>query len=334
MLTIELASRLAGMALAGVTREYPHKPEHVFNSAADARTPREMHPAFYGCYDWHSSVHSHWMLARLAGRFPNLPEADAIHAVFEAHLTAAALATEHAYLLEPNRASFERPYGWAWLFKLSDELAAWKHAGAASWRQHLDPLACLFRERLIEYLPRQTYPIRAGTHVNTAFALGFALDHAKVTKHEAMARAVREAAIRFFENDRDGPANYEPGGNDFLSPCLIEADLMARLLAPPDFARWLTRFLPGFVGGPAARLLAPAQVSDRADPQGVHLDGLNLSRAWCLAAVERALPPGDQRREALRNAAAIHLRAGLAHVASGNFLGEHWLGSFAAYALG
>ncbi len=332
-LTLDTASRLAGVALAGIGREYPHKPEHVFNTSADARTPRDLHPAFYGCYDWHSSIHSHWLLARLAARHPGLPEAGAIDAVFEAHFTVAALAAEHAYLLQPNRASFERPYGWAWLFKLCDELAVWNHPSAASWRQRLAPIARLFGDRLIDFLPRQTYPVRAGTHANTAFALGFALDHARAANHPALARSARDAALRFYESDRDGPANYEPGGNDFLSPCLIEADLMARLLAPPDFGRWLTRFLPGFVGGPAARLLIPAQVSDRADPQGVHLDGLNLSRAWCLAAIERALPPADQRREVLRKAAGLHLQAGLAHVDSGDFLAEHWLGSFAAYAL-
>ena len=328
-----LASRLARLALAGVTREYPHKPDHVFNSAADARTPRALHPTFYGSYDWHSSVHSHWALACLAARQPDLPEAGAIEAVFAAHLTEAALAAEHAYLLEPNRASFERPYGWAWLFKLHDELAAWRHPDAPAWRARLEPLARLFGGRLVEFLPRQTYPVRAGTHVNTAFALGFAFDHARAANHETLARSVREAALRFYENDRDGPANYEPGGNDFLSPCLIEADLMARLLGPTEFARWLTRFLPGFIGGSAARLLVPAQVSDRADPQGVHLDGLNLSRAWCLAAIERALPLSDQRKDVLRKSAAAHLEAGLAHIESGDFVAEHWLGSFAVCAL-
>ena len=329
----QLASRLARLALAGITREYPHKPEHVFNSAADARTPRDLHPAFYGCYDWHSSVHSHWSLARLAALHPEMPEAGAIHTVFDTHFSAAALAAEHAYLMAPNRASFERPYGWAWLFKLHDELAVWRHPDAPAWRVRLEPLAHLFGERLIEFLPRQAYPIRAGAHANTAFALGFALDHARAANHEPLARSVREAALRFYQNDRDGPANYEPGGNDFLSPCLIEADLMARLLAPPEFARWLTRFLPGFIGGGAARLLVPAQVSNRADPQGVHLDGLNLSRAWCLAAIERGLPAGDTRREVLRKSAAAHLEAGLTHIDSGDFLAEHWLGSFAVCAL-
>ena len=328
-----LASRLARLALAGVTREYPHKPEHVFNSALDARTPRELHPAFYGCYDWHSSVHSHWMLAQLAGRYPELPEAEAIAAVFAAHFSAESMAAEHAYLQQPNRASFERPYGWAWLFKLSDALAACGHPDAAAWRLRLEPITRLFGERLMAFLPRQAYPMRAGAHANSAFALGFAFDHAQASSDQTLARVVRETALRFFENDRDGPASYEPGGADFLSPCLIEADLMARLLAPTEFARWLTRFLPGFIGGGAARLLVPARVSDRADPQGVHLDGLNLSRAWCIAAIERALPSGDQRREVLRKSAAAHLEAGLAHVESGDFLAEHWLGSFAVCAL-
>ncbi len=333
-LDLTLASRLAQMALAGVTREYPHKPEHVLNCAADARTPRALHPAFYGCYDWHSAVHSHWMLARLLRAVPALPESAAIVALFDAHFSAHALAAELAYLHEPNRVAFERPYGWAWFFKLVSELAALSDLEQArTWRKRLQPIADLFAARLIDHLPRQTYAIRAGTHGNTAFAMGFAWDYARAGGHTALADAIRGAALRLYDADRDGPANYEPAGNDFLSPCLIEADLLTRLHDPAGFARWLGRFMPGFIGGVAARLLDPAKVSDRADAQGVHLDGLNLSRAWCLRAIADHLPPGEPRRATLQVAARTHLQAGLAHVASGDFLAEHWLGSFAVYAL-
>lgn len=334
-----LASRLAQMALAGVTREYPHKPEHLLNAATDLRTPRALHPAFYGCYDWHSAVHSHWMLARLLRAVPALPEAAAILAVFDAHFGAAALAAELDYLHAPNRSGFERPYGWAWFFRLTTEVAALEVAAlggvddAPAWHARLQAIADVFAARLIDHLPRQTYPIRAGTHGNTAFALGFAWDYARASGHEVLAYAIRDAARRLYDTDRDGPALYEPGGNDFLSPCLIEADLLTRFHDPAGFARWLTRFLPGFIGGAAARLLLPARVSDRADAQGVHLDGLNLSRAWCLKAIADHLPPGEPRRAALHAAARTHLQAGLAHVSSGDFLAEHWLGSFAVYAL-
>ncbi len=331
---VTLASRLAQMALAGVAREYPHKPEHVLNAAADVRTPRALHPAFYGCYDWHSAVHSHWMLARLLRAVPALPEAAAIHAVFDAHFSAAALAAELAYLHEAGRTAFERPYGWAWFFRLTTEVAGLSGVGGApAWHARLQAIADVFAARLIEHLPRQTYPIRAGTHGNTAFALGFAWDYARASSRDDLVDAVRAAALRLYDADRDGPALYEPGGNDFLSPCLIEADLLTRLHDPSGFARWLTRFLPGFIGGAAARLLLPAHVSDRADAQGVHLDGLNLSRAWCLQAIADHLPPGEPRCAALHAAARTHLQAGLAHVGSGDFLAEHWLGSFAVYAL-
>lgn len=332
-LTADLAARLARMALSGVTREYPHKPEHVLNSAADARTPRALHPAFYGCYDWHSSVHSHWALARLLHLHPTLAEAAAIHAVFEAHFTASALDAELAYLHQPSRTSFERPYGWAWFFKLVIEVASLRdrHTAAAHWHARLAPIAEVFAARLIDHLPRQTYPIRAGVHTNTAFALGFAWDYAKAAARVEMEQSLAGIALRLYQHDRNAPVRYEPGGNDFLSPCLIEADLMARVLEPAAFAHWLTGFVPGLIDG--SGLLTPAVVSDRGDPQGVHLDGLNLSRAWCLAAIAGRLPAADPRRGHLAAAAGGLLGAGLAHLASGDFLADHWLGSFAVYAL-
>jgi hypothetical protein len=334
MIGAALASSLAQVGLAGATREYPHKLDHVYRDAADARTPRDLHPAFYGCYDWHSAVHTHWMLARLWRVHPDLPEVPRIAALFDAHFAPAPLAAELAYIEEPGRAGFERPYGWAWLFQLTAEMAALDaDSRARAWHARLAPIASTFAARFIDHLPRQTYPIRAGTHVNTAFALGLAWDYAKACSDTALETAVRLGALRFYDADRDGPANFEPSGNDFLSPCLIEADLMTRFHDPVNYARWLARFLPGFVGGIAARLLEPAVVSDRADAQGVHLDGLNLSRAWCLARIADHLPESDPRRRALQESARRHRAAGLKHVTSGDFLAEHWLGSFATYAL-
>ena len=331
-----LASTLARMALAGIERQYPHKPEHVLNGPDDARTPRDLHPAFYGCYDWHSAVHAHWMLTSLAAHLPDLREAAEIRCVLASHLTAENLDAEIRYLQSPNRATFERAYGWAWLWCLAAELRLWPAPEAATWLAAVKPLAHLLAQRYVDYLSRQTYPIRAGTHANTAFALALAWDYGSACNDAALCAAVRAAALKFYEKDKDGPEAYEPGGNDFLSPCLTEAWLMTRHLDAKAFALWLTQFLPTLgPGGPgdSCPLLEPATVSDRADAQGVHLDGLNLSRAWCLEAMARALPPGDERIALLSVAASRHLTAGLAHVNSGDFLAEHWLGTFAVYAL-
>lgn len=332
-LDASLASRLARIALAGIEREYPHKPEHVVNGPEDARLPRELHPAFYGCYDWHSAVHTHWMLARLARSFPNLPETADIRRVLAAHLTTHNLAAEARYLESPNRLSFERAYGWAWLWCLAAELRRWPDPEAAAWFDAVQPLASLLAQRYVDYLSRQTYPIRAGTHANTAFASALGWDYGTVCDDTALCAAVRTASLKFYERDANGPVAYEPGGNDFLSPCLAEAWLMSRHFDAEAFAMWLTQFLPSLQPNSMCPLLQPARVSDRADPQGVHLDGLNLSRAWCLAAMAQALPPGDVRAGLLSEAAERHLAAGLAHVNSGDFLAEHWLGTFAVYAL-
>jgi hypothetical protein len=327
------AASFAGIALEGVSREYPNKPDHTLFSSGDARTPRDLHPAFFGCYDWHSAVHSHWMLARLMRLFPKLSQANAIAAVLADHFSARNIESELAYASHPDRATFERPYGWAWMFRLVQELSEWADPQSVQWTTRLRPFAELFAGRLIAFLPRQRYPIRAGVHSNTAFALGFAWDYAKAAGNAELASAVEKTAQRFFGNDRDVPARWEPNGNDFFSPSLIEADLMRRLLEPRHFARWLEGFLPGLATGQPANLLEPAVVSDRSDAQGVHLDGLNLSRAWCLRAVADTLDSGDARQSILLGSADAHLKAGLAHVASGDFLGQHWLGTFAVYAL-
>ncbi|HMQ31991.1 MAG TPA: DUF2891 domain-containing protein [Chloroflexaceae bacterium] len=333
-LTAELASRLACVALEGIAREYPYSPGHVLMDAADARRPRELHPAFYGCFDWHSAVHTHWQLVRLLRLLPALPEAAAIRAALGAHLTSANLRAEAAYFAEPGRRGFERPYGWAWLLKLAEELLGWDDPDARRWSAAVAPLARLVAELYLEFLPRLTYPVRSGVHSSTAFGLAFALDYARAAGHAPLRELVVARSLDYFGADRDGPAAWEPGGSDFLSPCLAEADLMRRVLPAEQFAGWLGAFLPGLAAGGPPQLLTPAHVSDRSDGQIVHLDGLNLSRAWCMWGVAGALPPADPRRPVLLAAAGRHAEAGLAGVGGGDYMGDHWLGSFALYMLG
>jgi hypothetical protein len=333
-LTVELASRLARLALEGATREYPNSPAHLLLETGDRRTPRELHPAFYGCFDWHSAVHSHWLLVRLLRVLPELPEAATIRATLNAHLSPANLAVETAYFGEPGRHSFERPYGWAWLLKLAEELQGWDDSDGQLWSAAVAPLAELLATRLREFLPLLSYPVRSGVHSNTAFALGFTLDYARATGDAPLGELVVERSRHFFGADRDAPAAWEPGGGDFFSPCLVEADLLRRVLPVPAFAEWLAAFLPGLAAGEPSQLLTPALVSDRSDGQIVHLDGLNLSRAWCLWGIAGALPPHDPRRPILHAAAERHAAAGLEGVGSGDYMGDHWLGSFALFMLG
>lgn len=332
-LTPELASRLARIALASIVREYPYSPGHVLMDAADTRRPRELHPAFYGCFDWHSAVHTHWQLVRLLRELPGLPEAGAIRAALDAHLTAENLAVEAAYFAEPGRRGFERPYGWAWQLKLAEELRGWDDPDARRWSDAVAPLAGLIAELFLGFLPRLTYPVRSGVHSNTAFALAFALDYARAVGHAPLAELIEARSRAYFGADRDAPAAWEPSGSDFFSPCLIEADLMRRVLPAEQFADWLAGFLPALAAGGPPQLLTPAHVSDRSDGHIVHLDGLNLSRAWCMWGLAGALPPDDPRRPVLLAAAGRHAEAGLAGVGSGDYMGDHWLGSFALYML-
>ncbi|MFO1412466.1 MAG: DUF2891 domain-containing protein [Burkholderiales bacterium] len=330
-LTPQFAAALARMALANVVREYPNHPQHVLADAADLASPRTLHPAFYGSYDWHSCVHMHWLLARVRRRFPAAPEAAAIAAVFDAHLTPANVAAEAAYFARPLARTFERTYGWAWLLRLAAELAG--DATAARWADALAPLTAAIVERFHDYLPRQRFPLRQGLHPNSAFGLALALDYAAVVGDGALATRCREAALRWFAADRGAPAAWEPSGADFLSPALVEADLMRRVLDGPAFAAWLGEFLPGLADGTPASLLDPVPVDDRADPLLVHLDGLNLARAWSLRGIAGALRAADPRRGRLLAAAGAHLAAGLAGLESGEYAGEHWLATFALLAL-
>ncbi len=332
-LTPELATRFAAVALDNVVREYPNHPGHVLSGPDDLAPTRALHPSFFGSYDWHSCVHMHWLLARVRRVVPALPQRAAIDALFDRSFAPAAIAGECAYLQRPETRSFERTYGWAWLLQLASELAVGTDERSRGWSAALAPLAAAFVARYLDYLPRAHYPIRHGMHPNSAFGLAFALDYARLAGRAALEDACVGSANAWYGADRDAPAAWEPSGADFLSPALMEAELMRRVLPPVEFAAWLAAFLPGLAQRVPETLFVPATVSDRSDPQIVHLDGLNLSRAWCMRGVAAALPDGDPRVAVLRAAAEVHLAAGLVGVASGDYLGGHWLATFALLAL-
>lgn len=321
------ASRFAALALAGIEREYPHKPDHVLDGPEDFQTHRQLHPAFYGSFDWHSAVHGHWTLVRLLRRFPDLPERYAIREALRRHLSAPNLRAEAAYFDRPERRAFERPYGWAWLLKLAQELDDWEDPDGRRWAGALAPLARKIAANYTEFLPRLEFPNRVGTHANTAFGLAFARDWAAATGNDELEALTTERARDYFGSDRDYPVGWEPGGEDFFSPALTEADLMARVFSRDEFAAWFDAFLPGFGHGP----FEPVTAGDRTDGRLVHLDGLNLSRAWGMKRVAGALPPGHPAIAILNASAERHADAGLAHVESGNYAGEHWLATFAVY---
>jgi len=327
------ASHFAGLALKCVSREFPNKPEHVINNDSEVKGPKVLHPAFYGCYDWHSSVHGHWMLIRLLKTFPSLPESKQIREALNANLTAENIQQEVAYMKQPNRQSFERTYGWAWALKLAEELHSWNDPDGKRWAENLQPLAETLSQFYRTFLPKQTYPIRTGVHPNTAFGLAFALDYAKSVGDGELESLLDERSRAYFAKDVDYPGGWEPGGEDFFSAALMEADLMRRVMKPTEFATWFHKFLPGVEKGNPASLLQPAIVTDRTDPKLVHLDGLNLSRAWCMRSIANALPQNDPAREILSISAEKHASAALAHVASGDYAGEHWLASFAVFLL-
>jgi hypothetical protein len=330
-LTIATASAWARLPLGCIERQYPNKPEHVMNNGEDVRAPQSLHPAFYGCYDWHSAVHGHWMLIRLLRLFPDLPEASQIRSALNRSFTPENIASEVKYLEQPNRKTFERTYGWAWLLKLSEELRRWNDPDAQRWASNLEPLAQAIVKLYKDFLPRQNYPIRTGVHPNTAFGLALALDYARAAGLKEFERLLIERARFYFGKDQNYPAAWEPGGEDFLSPALIEADLMRRVMPPEEFRDWFKHFLPGL--SIDTSLLKPALVTDRTDPKLVHLDGLNLSRACCMLGITRALPGNDPLVKTLRESARAHLQATLPEIASGHYEGEHWLATFAVYAL-
>jgi hypothetical protein len=332
-LTQAQASHFAGLALKCISREYPNKPEHVLNDEREVQSPKVLHPAFYGCFDWHSSVHGHWMLVRLLRMFPNLPEVAEIRKAIGANLREENILVEVAYLKQKNRQSFERTYGWAWLLKLAEELSLSNDAEVRQWSRNLQPLVDALVDSYVVFLPKQTYPIRTGVHPNTAFGLAFAFDYANTVGNEKLATLIAERSRTYFAKDENYPGAWEPGGEDFFSPALMEADLMRRVMKPAEFRGWFHGFLPQLAAGEPKALLQPATVTDRTDPKLVHLDGLNLSRAWCMRSIAAALPPGDPARKALAVSARLHAGDALAQVASGDYAGEHWLASFAVYLL-
>ncbi len=328
------AARFAQLALDCVHREYPNKIAHVLSGDEDARPPRELTPVFYGCYDWHSSVHGHWLLVRLMRLFPDAEFAPAARAALARSFTEAGVLAEVAYLRGAGRVSFERPYGLAWLLQLAAELRDWDDRDAQQWSQWVVPLESEAAARISDWLPKLRYPIRIGEHAQTAFALGLVRDWAVIAGDDAMRGLVDKRARFYHATDVDCPMAYEPGGQDFLSPCLAEADLMRRLMLPGEFAAWLGRFLPGIPRDGDPRWLEPAIVTDRADPKLAHIDGLNLSRAWMLRGIAHGLPLRDRRRLALLASADRHAAAALPAVTGEHYEGGHWLGSFAVYLLG
>jgi hypothetical protein len=328
-LTPELADRFARIALGHVGREFPNKLDQVLSGPGDLASPRALHPIFYGSFDWHSSVHSHWLLARVLRRFPEVGAAGAIRDWLNSAFTPARATGELAFLARPSAAGFERPYGWGWLLMLQAELEAHGTDEGRRWAEVLRPLSWAFEARFLAWLPRATYPTRVGTHGNSAFALALAHRYAPFAAGPVFGQALGAAARRWYGEDR-GARPFEPSGADFLSPTLMEAECLRLMLPADEFAAWFARFLPDLADGEPAALFEPAIVSDRSDGQIAHLDGLNLSRAWCWGHLATVASPSLQ--PPLAAAAERHLAAALPHLAE-HYMGEHWLASFALLAL-
>lgn len=325
-LDAELATDLARRALRNIAREYPNHPQYLLASAADVQPPRVVHPVFFGCFDWHSAVHTHWLLLRLLNRMSDWEPRDAIAAALDEAFTEPGVQVEADYLAE--RPSFERPYGLAWLMLLAAE------AAPTRWREPLAPLATVGRANVLRWLGSLRYAVRSGTHNQTAFALGLLHDAALGSTDDELLATVRRRALALFDDDAAASLALEPSGEDFLSPALMEADVMRRLLPPRELAAWLARFLPEIPSHPAPEWLPCGEVADETDGKWVHLHGLNLSRAWNLHNLAVALPSNDARAAVLRAAAERHAEAGLrATLANRHYAGDHWLPSFAVYLL-
>lgn len=325
------ASLLANLPLKCLTQEFPNKTNHVSNSKNDhVLLPSELHPVFYGCFDWHSSVHGYWMLVRLLKQFPDLPEGDRIRKTIRENLMDDKIQQEILYFEQPNTTSWERTYGWAWLLKLDAELTNWDDEDGRQWKNTLAPLTEKIVQLWTNFLPKQTYANRTGVHPNTAFGLGMAFDYAESSGNKTFRQAIIKSATDLFLADKNAPAAWEPNGSDFLSPSLQEAYLMQRILPKTNFITWFNSFLSS---NDIKHLTKIPVVSDRSDLQIVHLDGLSLSRSWCMMKLAEALPANDSRKKILMRSAITHLSVTLPHVVSGEYGGEHWLASFAVMAL-
>jgi hypothetical protein len=330
-LTEEQVTAFARLALQNIQTEYPNKPSNVVVDAASVRTPREMHPAFYGCFDWHSSVHGHWMLVKLLKDYPGSAINVEIRQRLDENLSSDNLAGEVAYFREEQHKTFERTYGWAWYLRLVLELEDWNDQQGKIWRENLRELEDLLVQRTVDYLPNLTYPIRTGIHPDTGFALAQILDYARRLKKESLEKLLVDRARDYYLKDSSYPIMYEPSGQDFFSSGLNEADLMRRILSPDEFSAWLTKFLPGLHQDSVERLFVPSEVSDQTDGYIVHLAGLNLSRAWCMQGMASSLRPGDPRIARLMKSAEEHTKMGYRYVFSGHYEGDHWLATFAIY---
>ncbi|WP_196887813.1 DUF2891 domain-containing protein [Aureivirga sp. CE67] len=326
-LTLEEAIRLSELPLHCIETEYPNKPSQVVNSAADIQSPKELHPAFYGCFDWHSAVHGHWSLVSLLKTFPDIENQEEIREKLKQRISPENIAAEIAYFNKPYNKSYERTYGWAWLLKLAEELQTWNDPLGKELSENLKPLEEIIATRYEEFLPKLNYPVRVGTHSNTAFGLSLAYDYAKTTKNESLKNVIEKRARDFYMNDQDCPIGWEPSGTDFLSPCLEEADLMAKILPKEEFLTWVNAFLPE-LSNPNFDL-KPGIVTDRTDGHLVHLDGLNFSRAWCFYQIAKTSPKFAH----LNTLANEHINYSLPNLTGDSYEGSHWLGTFAIYAL-
>lgn len=327
VLDIVEANRLAELPIACISREYPNKLNQTLTGDEDLLPPRDLHPSFYGCFDWHSSVHGHWSMVKLLKDFPDLEKSEEMKSLLFESLSAENIEKEIEYFKQEQNKTFERTYGWAWLLKLADELYTWDTRFAKELYDNLSPLAVLISRMYIDFLPKLQYPIRVGTHTNTAFGLTFAYDYASLTSNDSLMIAISNKAREFYLYDTACPLSWEPGGNDFLSPCLEEANIMRRILDTGDYADWLERFMPGLSDQDFS--LEPGIVTDRSDGQLAHLDGLNFSRAWCLYGISNNIPGYEH----LRNIADEHILHSLPSITDGHYEGGHWLASFALLAL-
>lgn len=326
-LNIEEANRLATLPLGCIDVEYPNKLNQTIGGKDDLQEPRTLHPAFFGCFDWHSSVHGHWSLVSLLKQFPELENSAEIKQKLLKNISDQNILNEVAYFDGKHNKSYERTYGWAWLLKLAEELRTWDDETARTLEKNLQPLTDLIVQKYLEFLPKLNYPIRVGEHTNTAFGLSFAYDYAKTVKHEGLKTLIEKRAREFYSNDADCPISWEPSGFDFLSPCLEEAALMKRVFPKEEFKSWITTFLPQLSN--KNFVLEVGEVSDRSDGKLVHLDGVNFSRAWSLNKIAEGLP----EYEHLQNVANQHINYSLPNVVGDSYEGGHWLGSFAIYAL-